>query len=441
MRKSSWLSAALLLGTLFIALLSQAQVVAPVEIKDPGLRALQTQYMDDLKAAGAEINSIPFEYPFYLSRKLDLDEQAQKSADQRSMRFDTYEGKTVIAITGNYYAAYSAQHLSKEQRARATFLNVAVPILKATVPKFQANKDVKGYALEISHHILGKVMGVSMERPENLLIYLPQPAAMRLLNAKDEEGEQAATLQGQFFVNAEPVSIWLGGGGQQVAGMAEAAPDSPSPGEAAAVSGEGARGTDGHSITGMLAPSFPKRAKPVDESQPAAAPRDTSPEAIAHVDATNKDTVAKITKELDSQAHFVPYAQPAFIVFRSGLYLQFSLNTTLNEGAGGSRYKLAADAFDEDVSHLIRPMLSYFKEDPNQELKFDGISFSTTVRLPGKNQPGTSGEAVEFFFPFAALRCYEKFDCTGQQLLDAGSVLINGERVGLDLQVAEGGRR
>jgi hypothetical protein len=437
MHRSSWLSACLLFGLLCCPLVSRAQVVAPVEIKDPALRTLQMQYMDELKAAGAEINNIPFEYPFYLSRKLDLDEQAQKSADQRSIRFDTYEGKTVIAITGNYYAAYSAQHLSKEQRARATFLNVVVPILKAIVPKFQANKDVKGYALEISHHILGKVMGVSMERPENLLIYLPQPAAMRLLNAKDEEGEQAATLQGQFFVNAEPVSIWLNGGVVQMTGMAETPPDTPS-GESATVSGEVARGTDGHSMTGMLAPTFPKRAKPVDEPQPAAAPRDTSPEAIAHVDATNKDTVAKITKELDAQAHFVPYAQPAFIVFRSGLYLQFSLNTTLSEGSGGSRYKLAADAFDEHISHLIRPTLAYFKDDPKQEPKFDGISFSTTVRLPGKNQPGTSGEAVEFFFPFAALRCYEKFDCTGQQLLDAGSVLINGERVSLDLQIAEG---
>ena len=46
-------------------------------------------------------------------------------------------------------------------------------------------------------------------------------------------------------------------------------------------------------------------------------------------------------------------------------------------------------------------------------------------------------EAVEFFFPFTALRCYEKYDCTGQQLIDTGVVLINGERVSLNLQIAE----
>jgi hypothetical protein len=67
--------------------------------------------------------------------------------------------------------------------------------------------------------------------------------------------------------------------------------------------------------------------------------------------------------------------------------------------------------------------------------------FSTSLHLAGKTQSAQGSEAVEFFFPLAALRCYEKYDCTGQQLIDAGVVLINGERVSLDLQIAEGGAR
>jgi len=91
-------------------------------------------------------------------------------------------------------------------------------------------------------------------------------------------------------------------------------------------------------------------------------------------------------------------------------------------------------AFDDHVAHLIRPLLAYFKE----EQEFDGIGFSTTVHLVGKSATGIS-EAVEFYFPLSSLRCYDKYDCTGQQLLDAGTVLINGERVALDLQIAEAG--
>src|ERR1039458_71880 len=141
---------------------ARAQVVSPVEIKDPALRALQQQYMDDLEQAGADILATHFDYPFYLSRKLDLDQARQQVADQTSIRFDTYSGKTVLAITGNYYAAYSAKKITAEQRARSTFLNVVLPILKAAVPRFQNNQHLQGYAVEISHHIMGKVMGVSM---------------------------------------------------------------------------------------------------------------------------------------------------------------------------------------------------------------------------------------------------------------------------------------
>jgi hypothetical protein len=40
-----------------------------------------------------------------------------------------------------------------------------------------------------------------------------------------------------------------------------------------------------------------------------------------------------------------------------------------------------------------------------------------------------------------ALRRYESYDCTGQQLINDGIVLINGERAGLDLELAQGSSR
>jgi hypothetical protein len=59
-----------------------------------------------------------------------------------------------------------------------------------------------------------------------------------------------------------------------------------------------------------------------------------------------------------------------------------------------------------------------------------------------KRQVTTQGsEAAEFFFPAAALHCYEGCDCTGQQLIAQGSVLINSERVSLDLQTAKSTER
>jgi hypothetical protein len=409
--------------SLFVARAALAQVVSPVEIKDPALRALQQQYMDDLGQAGADILATHFDYPFYLSRKLDLDQARQQVADQTSIRFDTYSGKTVLAITGNYYAAYSAQKINPEQRARSTFLNVVMPILKAAVPRFQNNQHVQGYAVEISHHIMGKVMGVSMERPENLMVFLPRSGALKLLAAKDETAQQAALLQGQAFLNAQPISIWLNDAVlPPVATVDDHADD-------AAANAQSDTGGSGSPLGATPAPSIPVKPK-----EPPPPPRDTSTQALAAVQLSNQPWIDSIVKELDPQAHFVSYAPPKFVVFRQGIYLELSLNSALPVSAAGSRYKLAATAFDDHVAHLVRPLMAYFKDSKD----FDGIGFSTNIHLEGKSAPAVS-EAVEFFFPLASLRCYEKYDCTGQQLLDAGTVLINGERVALDLQIAEGG--
>src|SRR5450432_171161 len=197
-----------------------AQVLTPAAIKDPDLRALQQQYINDLKVVGQDIQGLQLKYRFYLNRKLDLDESQQQQADQSSIRFDRYNGQTVVAVTGNYYAAYP-EKIVAEQRARSTFLSVIMPILKSEVPRFQANQQVQGYALEISHHVRGNVMGVMVERPENLMVFLPQSGALQLLGSRDENVQQAGLMQGQNFLNAQPVNIWLNGEGPQPAAGSE----------------------------------------------------------------------------------------------------------------------------------------------------------------------------------------------------------------------------
>jgi hypothetical protein len=138
-------------------------------------------------------------------------------------------------------------------------------------------------------------------------------------------------------------------------------------------------------------------------------------------------------KDLDSQAHFVPYAPPSFIAFRDGQYLDLPITTSLDPSDSGSQYRLAALAFDRHVAHLIRPLLAYFKDSAD----FTGIDFSTTIRLAGAGAEGEGSESVEFIFPLGSLRSYAQYNLTGQQLLNAGVVLINAERVSIDLQTAE----
>jgi hypothetical protein len=161
--------------------------------------------------------------------------------------------------------------------------------------------------------------------------------------------------------------------------------------------------------------------------------RDVSPEVLQQARTSYQELLDRIVRELDSQAHFVSYAPPALIAFHKASYLQLSVATTLAQSDGGSQYRIAALAFDRHVSHLIRPALAFFKQDPD----FEGIVFSSTVKIPGKSSDAAVTQSVEFFLPMTELRRYDQYDITGQQLINSGYVLINGERVGLELQAAE----
>lgn len=419
-RKSKlWLALVLVLGSMIgSSSLVAAQTLTPAEIKSPEMRALQERYMRQLQSVGAEIQGHIFPFPFYFSRVLDLELAQQERADQRSLRFDNYGGMTVVELTGNYFGAYSTELVNKSHRALRTFQDVMLPILELAVPTFQDNPDVEGFALEISHHIRGKSMGMSMEHPENLVLALPKDAAVRLVNAKTESDRQAALLDGKFYFNGEPFLLYLSD-------------------KAAQEAAQRLDRSDGAGKNSNASKSSASSRPAIRSTTPASPARDTSPEALAKIQAADQKIIDMVAKELDPQAHFVSYAPPAMVAFRKGAYLEFSVGTTLPETAAGGRYKMAALAFDDHISRLVRPMMAYFKG----ELDFDGIAFSTSIHQGDKSDVSQSGEAVEFFFPTDALRCYEAYDCTGQQLIEQGSVLINGERISLDLQMAEASAR
>ena len=418
------------------ARLMPSQVVASVEITDPALRALQEQSFTDLKTVGENIAHYQFNFPFYLSRKLDIDEKVQKRTEQHSIRFEHYNGSTVIAISGNYYGAYAADKFNEEQRARQTFQDVVVPILKAVVPTFQGNTSVQGFAVEVSHHVISKTMGLPIERPENLMIYFPRSAAVKLVSAQNNLAMQGALIDADVLLNAKQLSIWLTD--ENNPPVKESAPPVADP----------ANPTLTVALTPAPVPSSPAASdpsialgpKPVPAPAPPIAPpliplRDSSPQALAALQSSIQGVSNHMLKELEPDAHFVIYAPPAFIPFHHQVYLELSMTTPLNEPPDASRYKLAALSFDEHISPLIRRVLTYFPGDQN----FDGISFSTTVRL--RTRPGLPTSkvlSIEFFFPLESLRRYQSYDSTGQQLMNEGIVLINGERVQLDLQLAEG---
>ncbi len=413
------LAVALLLGLLCTPASLRAQVVTPAELSDPKAQQLQLRHLKTLMEIGAEIEAHKFPYPFYFSRVLDIDLSKMQLADQRSIHFDIYKGRSVLEITGNYYAAYSAERMDTYARLKETFEQVIMPVLQAEVPHFPDDSEFFAFAVEVSHHVREKVMGVGSEQPENVTVIMPVLSAQKLLDAKTDDQKQAAILEGQIFLNGQPYSLWLGENAPSEGWKERNPPPLPTktpvaiPNAAANVSASSTPSVSANLMKGSEV-----------------AMRIFTPESLAKLQHQNDDTIGRMTKDLDKEAHFLPYAAPVFIGFRQGAYLQLSMETRVNAPAGASRYKLAALAFDEHVSHLVRPLLNYFPADPD----FDGINFSSMVHVAD----GSSPLAVEFFFSFRMMRCFANYDCTGQQLLDSGTIVMNGERSALDLQIAEG---
>ncbi len=391
---------ALAVATLVVAVPQiRSQVLSPPEIADPAMRALQEKHLPELKIAAVDIAAHQYPYRFYLSRRLDVSEKQELETDQRSIRFSQFQGRTVLQVTGNYFAAYSDQSVDRKQRFQHTYVDVMLPIVRAITPVLRNAPEVSALAIEVSHHVRKRVLGNGMERPENLVLVIPRQVAVQLTATEGAEDEIAILSQCSEFLDGEPYAPW-----------GEPAPEKP-----------------------VVANKLPE-AQPAPPVMPA---RDTSAEALQKTQTSFQAILDRMARELDTQAHFIPYAPPALIAFRNASYLQLSITTTLAASDSGSPYRIAALAFDRHVSHLIRPTLAFF-EDSRQ---FDGIVFSSTVRVPVSGSEAAVSESVEFFFPMSELRRYEKYDTTGQQLINAGFVLINGERVGLELQSAESGLR
>jgi hypothetical protein len=415
-------SVCLLILVFSLRLACAAQVLAVSNIKDPQGQRLQQMYSAQLRELGADAAALRFPYPFYFSDTLDIDEPKQKQLPQGSLHFDRFHGQMVLQITGNYYASYSTALLGPNQRARKTFEDVVLPLLEVAVPHIDRTAPIDAYAFEIAHHVRRKVLKIDTEAAENLVVVVPRGVAERLVRSKDIDTRQSALLESEVYLNGEPITLWLSG---------DEAPVDVKDHYLARRSGKEvpepvASPEPGTLVSAHLIPESELLTK---VRQHAAAAHDVSPTKLLKLETQYGDVAQKLVADLNAQAHFVEYAPPAFIAFRDGAYLQLSLTTGLEQPAGSSQYRIAALAFDTHISHLLRPVSKYFHDNP----QFEGIDFSTTVHQPA--QP--SSESVEFVVPLAALVCYEKYDCTGQEMINRSIVLINGERVELDLQKAE----
>ena len=183
-------------------------VVAPSQVADPEAHVLQEKYLPGLQLIAQKLKSHAFPYRFRLG-PLGPDALPQSCVDQHSIRFGRLNAENVVEITGVYGGSYSRKRMDANQRAQQTFRSVILPILQVAVAQLQDNPEVQGYAIEVSHYVRGKVLGVSVEAPENLAIVLPSAAERKLLDSTDVREQQTSLQEGGVFLNAQPFRLDL----------------------------------------------------------------------------------------------------------------------------------------------------------------------------------------------------------------------------------------
>ena len=338
---------------------------------------------------------------------MDISEADQAKEDQRSIRFGRFHDYTVLEMSGNYFASYSDELVDKNARAKQTLNDVVLPMMKAAVPRFVNDDTFDGFAIEVSQHVRHKVLGLPSENAENLLFYFPRAAAQHLAKAETPDQLQAAVLDSKVFVNADPINLWITGDAPP--DPKEPVADWPAPRPVASVA----------AVEPTVSQKFIRPVSPA---------RIITPKDLTDLNAKYSDTIKGLERSIRADAHLSSFVPTQFVGFHEGAYLQLSVQYKAT-AADRSRYYLAATAFDDFISHLVRPTLAHFQDTPD----FDGVVYSAVIQPAGDGTP----IAVEFFLPLSVMRSYASYDATGQDLIDSGFVLINGERSTLKLQVAE----
>ena len=423
--------------------------VSPDEILNPELKETEQKYFQQLKALNREIAAAKFPFPFMLSRQVGLEPKDQVEADTRGLEFTKFHERVILKVTGNYNAAYNADLLTQNQRADKTFRDVVVPILGLLVKEIPPDVTCHAIGFEVAYHVRRRTVNSDYEGKEILVVIIDTPDAFGYLDQASDSGRQDTLNRSEVYLSGREFGLALGQAdpitlearGKPV--FDQSASHAATPGSSSVrISGPRVPpnfrvppASGGAPRTDSVAPGTVESAPPdpgANAGQPAATQADADQLQVkfqAELDALAKDGVAKF--------HFVDYAPPSFVVFRNRIYLQITLrNPRIFDPNAGSIYKRAAQSFDLFLGGQLKPIM----EKVPAGADIEGLDLTVLNQFSGKaGAPSSSAsqEAIEFALPLKALRQFVDADITNQQMLDQSIVLVNGVRIGLNLQQVE----
>jgi hypothetical protein len=423
--------------------------VSPAEIVNPELRSLESQYFNQLKQISHDVAATHFPFSFFLSRYVGVDPAKQVETDARGLEFVKFHDQVILKVTGNYNAAYNAGLMTQNEQAAGTFRDVILPIARLVTEQISQDVACDGIGFEISYHSRTMTRGYDYEGKSILVVVLPKPEALALVQAADDATRQEILNASQVYVNGKTYGLSLTGATPLVLDDIQAHQNSVSQPAAASSylvhkplrlpsSGTSPSGTRA-AVSPAVAPVSvaPTASSPANSLAAAHEPVAASPVMVQadadKLQAQFQPQLDTLAKEGATKFHLVDFAPPSFVVFQNHIALQVTARNPARFDANAtSIYRRSAQSFDLFLAPMLKDLLAKTPACSDS----DWFDFTVVNQLASAD-PHSGSEAVEYISPAKAARQFANAEITNQQLLDQSVVLVNGVRIALNLQMVE----
>jgi hypothetical protein len=138
-----------------------------------------------------------------------------------------------------------------------------------------------------------------------------------------------------------------------------------------------------------------------------------------------------IMKEEGARLHLEQSTAPSFEISGDQILLHFTMrNTTPFERSTTSIYKRAAQSFDLFLAPALRNLSRRLPATDELE----AVDFTVLNRFVADK---TSPETIDYICPMDSMRSFVANKITSQDLINQSTVLVDGVRIGLNLQLVE----
>jgi hypothetical protein len=410
----------LLVGSMLLASATLAfSQVSPTEVQNPNAKAGEQRYFSQLVSLQKAIAETNFPFTFRLARYLDAKPGQRAALDSNGIEFVYFQNRVVLKVSGFYRVAFNSMQLSENGRARQTLQEAVLPILRLIAQQIPESVECDGIGFEILYNTRDTSRAYDFEGQEVLTIVINRDDAFKLAEATTNAERQEILDRSDVFVNSKTFELALG----------ESDPPevhaNPRPGDRPTVERT------------SFKPVRPARATVSDV---AAAPTVASDQAVnasdspsADLDAAGQQEKLQASVNAIRQGSSTPVQledrAPSLETDGDQRLLHYTMRNTLSfERNESSIYKRAAQSFDL----FLAPELKGISKKLPADTTLDALHFSVVNRLSAQKN-----ETIEYICPMDSMRAFVENKITTQDLINKSTVLVNGVRIGLDLDRVE----